>query len=235
MRVRESGRVEAEVVVNRDRDNATGAEAQDPRSAVVRVVGLLGDEDRERLCARKPVIPGIGAAAIGARRQRRQVASRPTRGEQALDVRTEAQRRAQPLQQPLLHGVGDGAHLVLGGAVVEHGRDELCQDGGADRRGDLVPHVARVVEVVRVGKDRRQQLRERHARAPVVRRSPALEGDAGRRVGEDRNGAAAGFGEVVGELVDDGVARRAKSFRIVRINHGISLFDPGSVRRNSRS
>jgi hypothetical protein len=207
-RVRRSGR-------RRDRASPAGTEPEDPRGTVVRVVRLLRHEDRQWLLARKTVVPGVDADdRLPCSGERGEISGRPAGREESLDVRAEPQRLAQPLKQPLLHCVGDGTHLVLGGAVIEHGRHELREGRRPDRRADLVSNVARVMEVVGGLEHRRQELGDRDARRLLRGGRPLLQGRAGDAYPGDQSVASGGAGQVVRKLVDDGMARRPKPFGV---------------------
>ena len=59
VRLAKAGGIEAEPVIDGDRYDAASAVSQDPRGAVVRVMRLFGREDRERLFAGEPAVPGV--------------------------------------------------------------------------------------------------------------------------------------------------------------------------------
>ena len=96
------------------------------------------------------LLPSV-AVALSRREQGREVAERPTGRHHAIAGCGHAEHACHPLQRAEFHGRLHGAHLVDGHAVVEQSTDRFEQGQHRQRRGHLVPHVARVVQVIALG------------------------------------------------------------------------------------
>jgi hypothetical protein len=178
--------------------------------------GRLGGQRVDQRHPDEPLLPDVAAGHRLARcDQRGEVPDRPAGGENPVRARREPGLLRHPGQRPSLERRRDRAHLVHGRAVVEERRGEVEQRRGGEGRGDLVPDVPRVVEVVGLGEHPGHQLAQRGAGLLRRTRGPAAE--LGLRVdpGEDGTLALGRGAQVVGELVDQGVSVAAEALGVV--------------------
>ncbi len=227
-------RAHAVALVGGHRDDVAPAQPQHLGGAAHGIVGLVRGHQAQVHGRAVPLFPHVvGQGGLARRQQRREVAGAAAVGEDApRPGRVVARQAREPRHEAAFHGRGHGPHLVDGGAVVQEVPHHAQDRGEGQGRRALVPHVARVLQVVGILEHPPDDLQGIGPAPGGEVRGPGQEGRRRFAPGQHRRRAALDLGEVVGQGVHGAVAERSEGFGIVGVvGHGSILPPPGANRQ----